>query len=253
MILENVNNNVGELVGFPAQNIGSSNIDVLDSPCLLVLIPETSKSSQHGLGYRAARCCAFESTEEIAHSTYEVGQSSRSVPKQEGAERMSAFRQPTLITWVDLEDGRVYTDILTCTPPAAPVETSPSPEWSLDSLQVSPSSLVVPLHIASLVATPTATILVDAVFRGAVKNEIILQRYRFKRLEREHERATVTFSAIWRPVLALEAWAALWHAIYDIQRENHDLRRPLDEERRERLELTDHVAWMERRQDSRRE
>ncbi|GKE22879.1 hypothetical protein Tco_1434391, partial [Tanacetum coccineum] len=54
----------------------------------------------------------------------------------------------------------------------------------------------------------------------------------FKSLKRERERATVTFSAIWRLVLDLEAWAcqtnaqraALWHAIYDTQRENHDLR-----------------------------
>ncbi|GKG55680.1 hypothetical protein Tco_0574574, partial [Tanacetum coccineum] len=48
-----------------------------------------------------------------------------------------------------------------------------------------------------------------------------------------------------RLVLALEAWAcqtdaqrvALWHAIYDIQRENHDLRMQIAEERRKRLEL----------------
>ncbi|GKG61151.1 hypothetical protein Tco_0616967, partial [Tanacetum coccineum] len=71
------------------------------------------------------------------------------------------------------------------------------------------------------------------------------------------ERATMTFSAIWRTVFVLEAWvgqtdaqrAALWHVIYDIHRENHDLRRQLTEERRERLELTDRVARMERRQE----
>nr|GEV39008.1 hypothetical protein [Tanacetum cinerariifolium] len=59
---------------------------------------------------------------------------------------------------------------------------------------------------------------------GAVRDEIFSQRYRFRSLEREHERATRTFSAIWRSVLALEACAgqtdaqraALWHAIYDI-------------------------------------
>nr|GEU93022.1 hypothetical protein [Tanacetum cinerariifolium] len=33
--------------GFPAQSVGSSNTDVLDSPCLLVLITETSQSRQH--------------------------------------------------------------------------------------------------------------------------------------------------------------------------------------------------------------
>nr|GEZ70812.1 hypothetical protein [Tanacetum cinerariifolium] len=42
---------------------------------------------------------------------------------------------------------------------------------------------------------------------GAVGDEIFSQRYRLRSLEREHERATVTFSALWRPVLALEAWA----------------------------------------------
>ncbi|GJV99797.1 hypothetical protein Tco_1555049 [Tanacetum coccineum] len=41
----------------------------------------------------------------------------------------------------------------------------------------------------------------------AVRDEIFSQRYRFKSLEYEKERVTVTFGAIWRPVLALEAWA----------------------------------------------
>ncbi|GJT10879.1 protein kinase-like domain, concanavalin A-like lectin/glucanase domain protein [Tanacetum coccineum] len=93
---------------------------------------------------------------------------------------------------------------------------------------------------------------------GAGRDEIFSQRYRFRSLERNQERATVTFSAIWRPILALEAWArhtnayraALWHAIYDIQREYHDLRRQIAEERHERLELKDRVARIERRQDS---
>ncbi|GJV17017.1 reverse transcriptase domain-containing protein [Tanacetum coccineum] len=35
------------LTGFLAQSVGSSNIDVLDSPCLLVLITGTSQSRQH--------------------------------------------------------------------------------------------------------------------------------------------------------------------------------------------------------------
>ncbi|GKB14023.1 hypothetical protein Tco_0847946, partial [Tanacetum coccineum] len=39
----------------------------------------------------------------------------------------------------------------------------------------------------------------------AVRDEIFSQRYRLRSLEQE--RATVTFSAIWRPVLALESWA----------------------------------------------
>ncbi|GKA83112.1 hypothetical protein Tco_0789860 [Tanacetum coccineum] len=215
-----------------------------------VLVVDTAASEPLGLGYGAARRRALESTEEIAPSTYEVGQSSRSVPEQEGVERISAFRQPTLVTWVDPEDGRVYTDISTYVPLAALVQTSPSPEWSLSSLPVSLSSLVFPSPLASQMATPTATISVDedqflevgaqlelyesilhdhtqrldalppTLFEGydrdlrelytrsgVVRDEIFSQRYRFRSLEREQERATVTFNAIWRPILALEAWA----------------------------------------------
>ncbi|GJZ88241.1 hypothetical protein Tco_0660023 [Tanacetum coccineum] len=39
------------LTGFPAQSVGSSNTDVLDLPCLLVLITRTSQSRQHGFGF----------------------------------------------------------------------------------------------------------------------------------------------------------------------------------------------------------
>nr|GEU57264.1 hypothetical protein [Tanacetum cinerariifolium] len=136
--------------------------------------------------------------------------------------------EPILVTWVDHEDDSVYPDILAYAPLAAPVQILPSPEWSRGSLPVSPSSFV---------------------------------RYRFRNLEREQERAMVTFSAILMPILALEAWAgqtdaqraAMWHATYDIQRENHDLRRHLGEERRERLEPTYRVAKIEKRQESRGE
>ncbi|GKE85997.1 hypothetical protein Tco_1559739 [Tanacetum coccineum] len=100
----------------------------------------TVVSEPLGLGYGTARRRALESMEEIAPSTYEVQHSSRSVPKQEGVERISAFRQPILITWIDPEDDRVYTDIPAYAPPAAPVQTPLSPEWSLGSLPVSPSS-----------------------------------------------------------------------------------------------------------------
>ncbi|GJZ96768.1 hypothetical protein Tco_0669102 [Tanacetum coccineum] len=35
------------LTGFPAQSVGSSNTEVLDSPCLLVLITRMAQSRQH--------------------------------------------------------------------------------------------------------------------------------------------------------------------------------------------------------------
>ncbi|GKA32006.1 hypothetical protein Tco_0718373, partial [Tanacetum coccineum] len=66
---------------------------------------------------------------------------------------------------------------------------------------------------------------------GAVRDEIFTQRYQFRSLEHEQERVTVTFGALWRPVLALESWAgqtdahraALWHVISDTQGENQEL------------------------------
>ncbi|GKB16276.1 hypothetical protein Tco_0850199 [Tanacetum coccineum] len=173
----------------------------------------------------------LRSIEEITPSTYEVGQSSRSVLEQEGVERISAYRQPTLITWVD-------------------PETPPFPEWSLSSLPVSPSSPVAPSPIDSPVATSTATISVDKdqfievgaqlelygsilydhtqrldalpptlvtdinravrelyTRSGVVRDEIFSQRYKFRSLERKQERTAMTFRALWRLVLALEAWA----------------------------------------------
>ncbi|GKE56468.1 hypothetical protein Tco_1495653, partial [Tanacetum coccineum] len=64
-------------------------------------------------------------------------------------------------TVVDPEDGQVYTNIPAYAPPDVSVQTSPSLEWSSGSLPILPSSLVVPSPIASSVATPTSTILVD--------------------------------------------------------------------------------------------
>ncbi|GJW19457.1 hypothetical protein Tco_0026893 [Tanacetum coccineum] len=126
-----------------------------------VLIVGTAAREPLGLGYRVLRRRELAVGEDQAPSTFEVGQSSRSVPKQQGAERVSAFRQLTLDTWVDPKDSRVYTGIPAYVPLAALVQTLSSPEWSLSSLPVSPSSPIVPSPIASSVATPTATISID--------------------------------------------------------------------------------------------
>ncbi|GKE72839.1 hypothetical protein Tco_1534880 [Tanacetum coccineum] len=158
-----------------------------------VPVIDTAVSEPLGLGYEAARHHALKSTEEIAPSTYEVRQSSRFVPKQKGAKRVSAYRQPTLITWVDPKDGSVYTNIPTYVPVAAPIKTPPSPEWSLGSLPVSPSNPIVQTLIASPVATPIATISVD-------EDQDLRELYTRSRAVRDE-----IFSQ--RLVLALEAWA----------------------------------------------
>ncbi|GKF07203.1 hypothetical protein Tco_0041427 [Tanacetum coccineum] len=132
---------------------------------------------------------------------------------------------------------------------------------------------MIPLTVPSPVATPTAVetegfltelgaqrydrVIGELFTRSrAVRDEIFSQRYQFMSLEYEHERVAMTFGAIWRPVLALKAWAgqtdsqraALWHAISDVQGENRDLRLQLAKERRARLELAKVVDGMRRGQ-----
>ncbi|GKD07229.1 hypothetical protein Tco_1186914, partial [Tanacetum coccineum] len=181
---------------------------------------DTAMGEPLGLVYRALRRYELAVEEDQVLSTFEVGQSSRSMPKHKGAERVSAFRQPTLITWVDPEDGRVYTDIPAYAPPAAPVQTPPSLEWSSGSLPISPSS-VVPSPIASLVATPTATISVDEdqfieVGAQLELHESILHDH----TQRLDALPPTLFADIdrdvrelyTRPLLALEAWACQTNA-----------------------------------------
>nr|GEY28587.1 hypothetical protein [Tanacetum cinerariifolium] len=175
-----------------------------------VLVVKTAMSESLGLSYGALRRHDFAVEEDRVPNTFEVGQS-----------------------------FRVYTDVLAYAPPAAPVQTLSFPEWSLGSLLVSPSSSVVPSHIASLVATLTATISIDEdqiieveahlelygsilydhthrldalpptlvtdidrdvrelyTRSGVIRDEIFLEMYRFRNLEREQERTVVTFKAL---------------------------------------------------------
>ncbi|GKF92089.1 hypothetical protein Tco_0278808, partial [Tanacetum coccineum] len=104
-----------------------------------VPVVETAASEPLGLGYEALRRRELVVGEDQVPSTFKVGHSSRSVSDQQGAYRVFVFRQPTLVTWVDLEDDRVYTDVPTYAPRVAPIQTPQSPEWSLVSLSVSPS------------------------------------------------------------------------------------------------------------------
>ncbi|GKD95203.1 hypothetical protein Tco_1375040, partial [Tanacetum coccineum] len=276
----------------------------------VALVVGTTVSAPLGLGYKALRCQELAFEEGDVHSTFEVEQGSGSAPEFERPERVSAFRQSTLTTWTDLEDDMIYIDIPDYPPPAPPVQTPPSPEWTSGSLPISPShsdvpspisSPMIPLTVPSPIATPatveTEVFLTElgpqvemqgglihdhivqleelslAMFErydrdirelftrsGVVREEIFSQRYRFRSLMYEQDRVVVTFGAIWRPVLALEAWvgqtdaqrAVLWHVISDVQGENRDLWLQLAEERRARLELAEVVDGMRRGQEPRR-
>ncbi|GJT64910.1 hypothetical protein Tco_1016390 [Tanacetum coccineum] len=108
------------------------------------------------------QCRELALEEDHVYSTFEVGQGSGSALESERPERVSASRQPTLTTWTDPEDGMVYIDVPAYPPPAPPVQTSPSPEWSSGSLPISPSPSIVPSPISSpmiplTVPSPVAT------------------------------------------------------------------------------------------------
>ncbi|GKC51971.1 hypothetical protein Tco_1074716, partial [Tanacetum coccineum] len=91
-------------------------------------VVETTVGEPLGLGYRALRRREIASREGQMPSVFEVGQGSRSVPEPERPKRVSALRQPTLTTWIDLEDGRDYIDVPAYPPPTPPVQTPPSPK-----------------------------------------------------------------------------------------------------------------------------
>ncbi|GKB03664.1 hypothetical protein Tco_0831807 [Tanacetum coccineum] len=78
-------------------------------------------STPLGLGYGALRRHELALEEGDVYNTFEVGQGSGSTPESDRPERVSAFRQPTLTTWTDQEDGMIYIDILDYPPPAPPV------------------------------------------------------------------------------------------------------------------------------------
>ncbi|GKC35168.1 hypothetical protein Tco_1047552 [Tanacetum coccineum] len=88
----------------------------------------TTVSAPLGLRYGALRCRELALEESDVYSTFEVEQGSGSAPVSERPERVSAFRQPTLTTRTDPENGMIYIDILDYPPPAPPVQTPPSPE-----------------------------------------------------------------------------------------------------------------------------
>ncbi|GKD12590.1 hypothetical protein Tco_1196997, partial [Tanacetum coccineum] len=112
-------------------------------------VVETVMGEPLGLGYKALRRREIVLEEGRMPSVFEVGQSSGSVPKPKRPERVSALWQTTLTTWIDPEDGISYIDVPAYPPPAPPVQTLPSLEWSSGSLPVSPTPSIVPSPVSS--------------------------------------------------------------------------------------------------------
>ncbi|GJT25824.1 hypothetical protein Tco_0895761 [Tanacetum coccineum] len=67
-------------------------------------IVETTVGEPLGLGYEVLRRREIASREGHMPNVFKVGQSFGSVPEPERPGRVSALRQPTLTTWIDLED-----------------------------------------------------------------------------------------------------------------------------------------------------
>ncbi|GJV09263.1 hypothetical protein Tco_1346919 [Tanacetum coccineum] len=212
----------------------------------------TTVSAPLGLGYGALRCRELALEESDVYSTFEVGQGSRSAPESERPKRVSAFRQPTLTTWTDPEDGMIYIDIPDYPPPVPPVQIPPSPEWTSGSLPISPShsdvssptsSLMIPLNVPSPVATPAAHDWRSyrlLYLRGTIGTYESYSLGRGRLGRRFSPRGQTDAQR-----------AALWHAISDVQGENQNLQLQLAEERRAQLELAEVVDGMRRGQEPR--
>ncbi|GKA83688.1 hypothetical protein Tco_0805283 [Tanacetum coccineum] len=129
--------------------LGEEEEVVLEGQQRAVSVIGTAVSTSLGLGYEALRRQELALEEDQVYSTFEVGHGSGSALESERPKRVSASRQSTLTMWTYPKDGMVYIDVLAYPPPAPPVQTPPSPEWSFGSLPISPSPYVVPSPISS--------------------------------------------------------------------------------------------------------
>nr|GEY10652.1 hypothetical protein [Tanacetum cinerariifolium] len=166
------------------------------------------------------------------------GHSSRSVPEHQRINQTPTHRLPTHAMLVDLVDVTAYTDIPIFVPPVhTPVLNPSSLKWSSGSLHANLTSV-------------------------ELENEGFLAELgaQLGSLERAQEQATITFGALWRLVLALEAWtghkdaqrAAMWQARYEDHMLIDDLLVQNATIQRKLKEMRDRVTTLEQER-SRRE
>ncbi|GJQ88913.1 hypothetical protein Tco_0000052 [Tanacetum coccineum] len=168
-----------EVHGSKDEGPGSEEEAVPEGQQQAVLVVDIATDEPLGLGYRALIRRELALAEGSVPSTFEIGQSSRSMSKHQRVEETLTPMPRVRTTWVDPVDGTVYTDFLVDVPPARVPKLFEGYDRDLRELY---------------------TRLRD------VRDEIFSQRYRLRSLKQEQERATVTFSAIWRQVLASEGW-----------------------------------------------
>nr|GEW57444.1 hypothetical protein [Tanacetum cinerariifolium] len=113
---------------------------------------------------------------------------------------------------IDRKDGIVYIDVPAYLPQAPPVQTPPSPEWSSGSLSIFPAPFIVP--------SPISSPMISLTIPSQIASPATAEDEGFLTELGAQERTAVTFEALWRRMLALEAWAR--HAT--LQRELQEMR-----------------------------
>nr|GEY07951.1 hypothetical protein [Tanacetum cinerariifolium] len=141
-------------------------------------VMRTVVSAPLGLGYGALRHRELALEGDHIYSTFEVGQGSDSAPEPERPDRVSASRQPTLTTWIDPEDS-------------SPMATS---------------TATIPVDEDQFIEVGAQLKLYRSILQDHTQHLDAMPPILFAEIDRD-EMTVVTFGALWRPVLTLEAWA----------------------------------------------
>ncbi|GKB20772.1 hypothetical protein Tco_0854695 [Tanacetum coccineum] len=173
-----------------------------------------------------------------------VGRSSSGIVEESPS--FITHQQPTLTTWIDLEDGIAYINDPAYPSPVPPIQTPPSPEWSSGSLPVSLapsivllpiSSPMIPLTVPSPAASPTMA--ESEGFLTELGAQVEMQEGFIRdHMVRLGELSPALFERHDRDIGELFT--------SDTQMENQELRLHIVEERRARLDLAEIVDSMRR-------
>ncbi|GJR88529.1 hypothetical protein Tco_0212540 [Tanacetum coccineum] len=209
-----------------------------------IMAEDAAEDEPLGLGYTTAKRRDLERARDTMSSTYEVGQSSRSIPDQQletsgETPTQTHVRLPIRTTWEDPEDGTIYMEIDILHTHSERLDVLPPSRFEGYDRDVT--------ELFSRTR--------------AVREEIHSQHFRLRSLERGQEETGITIGTLWRPILALEACVgytdtqrgALWQAIYEDRWEIYNLRRHHTADQREMQELKERITALEQRMDHKEE